>query len=113
MKHTAIRDIVQKHEKLFRGRILTEIYFRLLKWSSQCKDCFDGYFYPMYGMAPHRHTVMDKGVMITTWINDTKTWPKNFVEDEPGYGQGVWYCPNEKCKNSIDAATGQKEGRDG
>jgi len=75
---------------------------------TKCRQCADGYFYPMYGMAPHNHNVVRAGGFIgSTEIKDKHEWPNNFIEDEPGAGQGMWFCPNPECPNSRKRATGQ------
>lgn len=79
-----------------------------LKWwwhvyrGTKCRECADGYFYPMYGVAPHRHNLMRTGSLIgSTEVLSKDQWPENFIEDKEAPGCGTFYCPNPECKNSY------------
>jgi len=68
-----------------------------------CKHCCDGYFLPIYGIAPHSHDLSKTGSFIgSTVFGSKEKWPDNFVpEDEEGM-TGVYYCPEEGCPNHKD-----------
>ncbi|MCP4153040.1 MAG: hypothetical protein GY757_35235 [bacterium] len=103
MKHK-IRNFLKRHEFCagFKNRrvsnFLTVFYFELLKIFCDCKECWDGYFFPYDGLAPHRHD-LPNGKFSTT-IEPKIEWPDNFKEEERGYG--VYYCTNKDCENHID-----------
>jgi hypothetical protein len=99
------RQWIETKEKYFKGNFLTIIYFKLLFLSSKCKDCLDGYYYPQYGIAPHRHNIMKTGSFVgSTELKDESEWPDNYNDVDDG--QGVWYCPNIECKNNINKKRG-------
>ena len=69
---------------------------------TKCRECADGYFYPQYGVAPHRHNLMRTGSLIgSTEVLTKDKWPDNFIEDKDAPGCGTFYCPNPDCKNSY------------
>ena len=80
------------------GKLSIRFYFFLLKLFSDCKTCYDGYFFPHYGMAPHSHNLSKTGSFIgSTEIKDKPEWPDNFIEDKDAEGCGTYWCPNKKC----------------
>lgn len=88
------------------SRWLANGYNRFLWWNvyrgTKCRECADGYFYPMYGVAPHRHNLRRTGSFIgSTEVLSKDKWPKNFIEDEEAPGCGTYYCPNPDCENSY------------
>lgn len=104
-----MRNFIERLEKYFRGRFLTVIYFKLLKWFSECKECYDGYFYPQYGVAPHTHVFKKEyleNFIGSTRIRPKPEWPDNY--DDVDDGCGVYYCPNPNCKNNISNKTEKK-----
>ena len=63
-----------------------------------CCDMCDGgsgtSVYPYYGVAPHTHDTTN-GIIGSTRVLPTTSWPDNFVEDAECPGQGVYIrCPN-------------------
>jgi len=98
-----MRQLIERLEKYIKPGIMTNIYFWLLRLFSKCKICYDGYFYPQYGVAPHRHNFKNylgtNSFFGTTRIKDKKEWPDNY--DDVDDGCGVYYCTNPKCKNHI------------
>ena len=70
-------------------------YF-LLKLFSKCKICCDGIYYPVYGVAPHKHNLRKTGSFIgSTEILPKDEWPENYVDYDDGCG--VYYCENPEC----------------
>lgn len=64
----------------------------------RCHECFDGYYYPSYGVAPHWHDIKQTGSFIgSTRLYDKSEWPDNY--DDVDDGCGTYYCPNPKCIN--------------
>lgn len=63
----------------------------------------DGCIYPHYGLAPHKHTVTESGIVFAgTIILEKETWPTNFIEDKDCEGCGTWECPHDYiCKKEI------------
>jgi hypothetical protein len=87
-------------EFIFRGQLLTIFYFTLLKLFSKCKVCYDGYFYPDYGVAPHKHDFTKTGSFIgSTELLPKDQYPDNY--DDVDKGWGIYYCTNPNCKNNI------------
>jgi len=75
----------------------------------RCHECYDGYYYPQYGTAPHTHGIEKAGegrIALTTRINDKATWPDEY--DDVDDGCGIWYCRNAKCPNSNPKLKGAK-----
>lgn len=91
-------QIIMKLESILPCRL----FFKLLKLFSKCKECYDGYFHPYYGLAPHDHPFDDKGRIIIggTIIRPKSKWPDNFEEDPEVPGLGTYHCP--KCKYSDE-----------
>lgn len=91
-------SLVRKLEFICKGQVLTKLWFFLLEKVSKCKTCYDGYIYPQYGMAPHKHDLKITGNIIgSTVLDKRKEWPKYFVEDKNCPGCGMWYCSNKNC----------------
>lgn len=83
----------------------------------KCWDCYDGDAFPCYGMAPHRYQATGDTKALT--IRDSQNaWPSNFqVDPDIDFGgkspdeyagpiTGVFYCPNDDCKNSLKQRLG-------
>lgn len=76
-----------------------KLYMAIIGIFFQCHDCYDGYYYPTYGVAPHWHDINKTGSIVgSTVLYDKKEWPENY--DDVDGGCGVYYCPNNKCVNS-------------
>lgn len=55
-----------------------------------CEKCTDPDgvpCFPVYGLAPHRHTPSG------TEIADQEEWPDDFTPDPDEPGMGTWSCP--------------------
>lgn len=92
---------------------LSEIKYFFIGLTKKCKVCFDGEFYPHYGLAPHIHNIEkfnNNDYVMTTTI--TGELPENFVPDEGCKTHGVWYCENQKCKNHKDNYQNSKNYKD-
>jgi hypothetical protein len=82
--------------------VIGSLLWKIKNIFKKCKFCYDGEFYPYYGLAPHQTTYSvfeHKESEIKTVYIDKLYWPENFVEsrDEPGFG--MYFCPNKKCVN--------------
>jgi len=79
-----------------------KIYMSIIGIFFKCHECYDGYYYPSYGVAPHWHDITKTGSLIgSTELYDKKEWPENY--DDVDDGCGVYYCPNKNCENSKEA----------
>jgi hypothetical protein len=97
-----IKYIVTNFEFIFKGTLLTRLFFHLYGYVSECKQCLDGYWFPHYGVAPHVHNVSLNNLFIGSTVIIPKTkWPENY--DDVDDGCGIYYCPNTNCKNTRNA----------
>jgi len=74
---------------------------RIFSAKKKCKN-LQCDFFPLYGMAPHRHEFAQTGHWIgSTVLLPEDSWPKEFIVDPTSKGaQGIWHCP--ECLNKID-----------
>ena len=86
---TKIKKFLIKHEM----NLQEDIFFWLLGKVCKCKECYDGYLFPVIGFAPH-----DINFKFLT----PKFWPDNFAESRTGSQHGVYYCPNKSCSYSLN-----------
>ena len=84
------------------GKLPVHFFFFLLEYFSQCKSCLDGYYWPQYGVAPHRHDLSGGSIFGSTRVLEKNQWPEHFEEDPEAPGCGTWYCENKECKNSKE-----------
>lgn len=80
---------------------ILSLKFKLQLRNCKCKLCGDGDFFPIYGLAPHRHST-ENGKLIIGGTEFTGEIPDNFVPDDECNTHGVYYCPNEGCENSKE-----------
>lgn len=102
---------IMKLERFARGRVLVSLWYWLLGLFSECKECYDGLFYPSYGTAPHVHDFSKTGSFIgSTVILPKEKWPENYEPDLYYNGEsGTYWCPNKNCRESKENSIKRRE----
>lgn len=102
IKHHVAEWLIE-HNKYIHWRILKI----LIELCFKCSECWDGEFWPQYGIAPHHHYFyVDKNGRNRLGKKDIpkSEWPEEY--DDCDDGAGVYWCPNPKC---VNARPGKKD----